>query len=168
IESYDGRETAPASARPDMFLDGEGRPLDFYDAVVGGLSVGVPGTLRMLELAHRDHGKLPWAKLFEPAIHLAEEGFPLSPRLAEEIAEDGYLAKMPATRSYFFDAAGAPMQAGALLKNQALAATLKTIAAGGADAFYTGRIAGDIAKAINTAALRQGKMTSTDIASYRA
>ena len=168
IESYDGRETAPASARSDMFLDGNGKPLDFYAAVVGGLSVGVPGTLRMLEAAHRDHGTLPWAKLFEPAIRLAEAGFPVSPRLAAEIAEDGYLAKMPGTRSYFFDAAGAPLKAGTVLKNQALAETLKTIAAGGVDAFYTGKIAGDITKAVNTAALRPGKMMPADLAGYRA
>ena len=168
IESYDGRETAPASARADMFLDAEGKPLDFYDVVVGGLSVGVPGTLRMLELAHRDHGKLPWAKLFEPAIRLAEQGFPISARLADEIAADPYLPKMSAARGYFFDAAGEPLAAGAILKNQALADTLKTIAGGGADAFYAGRIADDIAAAVNGATPRAGKMTAADIAGYRA
>ena len=168
IESYDGRETAPASAKPDMFLDAEGKPLDFYDAVVGGLSVGVPGTLRMLELAHRDHGKLPWARLFAPAIRLAEEGFPISARLAAQIASDPYLPQMPAARAYFFDAAGAPLAAGAVHKNQTLADALKIIAAAGADAFYTGKVAGDIAKAVNTASPRPGKMTLSDIAGYRA
>ncbi len=168
IESYDGRETAPASARADMFLDAEGKPLEFYDAVVGGLSVGVPGTLRMLELAHRDHGRLPWARLFAPAIRLAEEGFPVSPRLAGEIADDPYLAKMPAARGYFYDAAGQPLAAGTRLRNQALADALKAIAAGGADAFYAGTIARDIAAAVAGAAPRPGGMTVADLAGYRA
>src|SRR6267378_5694168 len=77
LRSYDGRETAPAAARRDRFLDREGKPLAFQEAVVGGRSVGVPGVLRMLELAHRRHGRLPWAQLFRPAIELAENGFPL-------------------------------------------------------------------------------------------
>ncbi len=168
IESYDGRETAPATARADMFLDASGKPLEFYDAVVGGLSVGVPGTLRMLELAHREHGRLPWARLFAPAIRLAETGFPVSPRLAGEIADDPYLAKMPAARGYFFDADGRPLAAGTALRNPPLAAALKAIAAGGADAFYAGAIAGDIARAVAGAQPRAGGMTVADLAGYRA
>jgi gamma-glutamyltranspeptidase/glutathione hydrolase len=168
IESYDGRETAPASAKPDMFLDAEGKPLPFYDAVVGGLSVGVPGDLRMLELAHREHGKLPWAQLFAPAIKLAEDGFSISPRLAQEIAEDAYLPQMSEAAHYFFDAQGKPLPAGTVVKNPALADVLRTIATGGADAFYHGKIAQDVVDTINTAKPRSGGMTLADLAGYRA
>src|SRR5579862_345807 len=76
VTTFDGRETAPAAAKPDRFLDAQGKPLNYFDAVVGGRSVGVPGVLRMLDLAHRRYGKLPWASLFAPAIRLAVEGFP--------------------------------------------------------------------------------------------
>jgi len=168
LESYDGRETAPAAAKPDMFLGPDGQPLQFYDAVVGGLSVGVPGALRMLELAHREHGKLPWAQLFAPAIKLADEGFPVSARLARSIAEDDYLGKMPEAAHYFFDAAGKPLAAGTTLRNPALAAVLRAIAAGGADAFYSGKIAADVVAAINQAKPRAGGMTLADLAGYRA
>jgi gamma-glutamyltranspeptidase/glutathione hydrolase len=168
IESYDGRETAPASATPDMFLDAEGKPLQFYDAVVGGLSVGVPGTLRMLELAHREHGKLPWAQLFAPAIKLAEDGFPVSARLSGEIAEDAYLPKMPEAAHYFLDAQGRALPAGTLLKNPALANVLRAIATGGPDAFYNGPIAADIVAAVTQSKPRAGGMTLADLAGYRA
>ena len=168
IESYDGRETAPASARPDMFLDAEGKPLAFYDAVVGGLSVGVPGTLRMLELAHRDHGKLPWAQLIRPAIKLADEGFPVSARLSGEIAEDAYLPKMPEAAHYFLDAEGKAVPAGTRLKNPALGKVLRAVATGGADAFYKGPIAADIVAAVTGARPRSGGMTLEDLAGYRA
>jgi gamma-glutamyltranspeptidase/glutathione hydrolase len=168
LESYDGRETAPASATPDMFLGPDGAPLEFYDAVVGGLSVGVPGALRMLELAHKEHGRLPWARLFAPAIKLAEDGFPVSPRLAQSIAEDAYLGKMPDASRYFYDADGKPLAAGTRLRNPALAAVLRAIAAGGADAFYTGKIAQDIVTTVNQAKPRAGGMTLADLAGYRA
>ncbi len=167
LESYDGRETAPASARPDMFLGADGEPLQFYDAVVGGLSVGVPGVLRMLEQAHQEHGKLPWAQLFAPAIKLAEDGFPVSPRLAESIAEDEYLGKMPVSARTFYDADGKPLAAGTTLRNPALAATLRAIADGGADAFYSGKIAQDIVATVNSAQPRSGGMTLADLAGYQ-
>lgn len=168
LESYDGRETAPASARPDMFLGADGEPLQFYDAVVGGLSVGVPGVLRMLELAHKEHGKLPWAQLFAPAIKLAEDGFPVSPRLSESIAEDEYLGKMPDAAHYFYDASGKPLAAGTQLRNPALAEVLRAIADGGADAFYSGKIAQDIVTTVNQAQPRSGGMTLADLADYQA
>ncbi|HVT51988.1 MAG TPA: gamma-glutamyltransferase [Dongiaceae bacterium] len=168
LESYDGRETAPASAKPDMFLDAEGKPLEFYDAVVGGLSVGVPGTLRMLDLAHRQHGKLPWAQLFAPAIKLAEEGFPVSARLSGEIAEDPYLPKMPEAAHYFLDAQGHALAPGTLLKNPALANVLRAVATGGPDAFYKGQVAADIVAAVTQAKPRSGGMTLADLANYRA
>src|SRR4051812_29148886 len=167
LESYDGRETAPASAKPDMFLGPDGAPLQFYDAVVGGLSVGVPGVLRMLELAHKEHGKLPWAQLFAPAIKLAEEGFPVSPRLAESIAEDEYLGKMPDAARYFYSD-GKPLAAGAQLRNPALATVLRAIAEGGADAFYLGKIAQEIVTTVNQAKPRAGGMTLADLAGYQA
>ncbi len=149
IDSYDGRETAPASAGPDLFLDANGQPLDFEHAQIGGQSVGVPGVLRMLELAHRDHGRLPWPRLFQPAIRLAEQGFPVPPRLAAAIAEDPAIARLPALRNYFYGVDGKPLPAGTMLHNPALAASLREIAARGADAFYLGRFARDIITTVN-------------------
>ncbi|WP_374383281.1 gamma-glutamyltransferase [Dongia sp.] len=166
IESYDGREKAPASATSDMFLGADGQPLPFSDVVPGGLSVGVPGILRMLELAHQEHGKLPWRDLFAPAIRLAEEGFIVSPRLAQEIAEDAALKTQPSARAYFFDADGAPLVAGTRLRNPALARTLRAIADHGTAAFYEGKVAADIALTVNTAKPRRGQMTLADIAGY--
>ena len=168
IDAYDGRETAPAAATPDMFLDPQGEPMAFDDAVVGGLSVGVPGTLRLLELAHREHGRLPWARLFEPAIELADRGFAVSPRLAKLIAEDEFLRTDPAAAAYFYDAAGAARPAGAVLRNPDFAATLRTVAAGGADAFYRGPIARDIVAAVRGAPGNPGRLTESDLAEYRA
>ncbi|MDY0870732.1 gamma-glutamyltransferase [Dongia rigui] len=168
LESYDGRETAPESANRWMFLGDDGLPRSFADVVPGGLSVGVPGTLRMLELAHRAHGRLPWHTLFEPAIALAEDGFAVSTRLAEDIADDAVLAAQPSTRGYFFNADGTPLRAGTRLRNPALARTLRAVATGGADAFYRGSIAADIAAAVDAAAPNRGGMTTDDIAGYQA
>ncbi|MBI2254431.1 MAG: gamma-glutamyltransferase [Proteobacteria bacterium] len=168
IDSYDGRETAPESANAEMFLGDDGRPRKFADVMPGGLSVGVPGTLRMLELAHREHGRLPWRVLFQPAIALAEDGFIVSPRLAAEIAEDPVLGTQPTTRSYFFGPDGTPIASGTLLKNPALARTLRAVAENGADAFYEGRIAADIARTVNGAEPNRGGMTVADIGTYQA
>jgi gamma-glutamyltranspeptidase/glutathione hydrolase len=167
IESFDGRETAPAAATGDLFRKADGALMSWPEAATGGLSVGVPGLLRMLELAHRKHGRLPWARLFEPAIKLAEAGFTVSPRLAESIAGNGDLADFPAARAYFF-ADGAPLSAGVLLRNPEYAATLRTVAAGGADAFYHGEIAADIAAAVGAAARNPGALTAADLADYEA
>ena len=166
LSAYDGRETAPAAARPDRFLDASGKPLGFRDAVVGGRSVGVPGVLRMLELAHRQYGKLPWAQLFQTAIALAENGFAVSPRLHAAIAADGYLAQEQA-RSVFFNADGTPLAAGQVLRNPALAETLKQIAVGGAGVFYQGDIARDIVATVGNAR-NPGDITLADLANYRA
>src|SRR5438132_7290733 len=138
LSAYDGRETAPAAATPERFLDANGQPLKFLDAVVGGRSVGVPGTLRVLELAHQRHGKLPWATLFRPAIALSERGFPMSPRLHGALAAEKDLAKDPIANAYFYRPDGTPHPVGTLVRNPEFAATLKKIAAGGADAFYKG------------------------------
>ena len=168
LDSYDGREKAPAAARSDMFLGADGQPLPFMEAMPGGLSVGVPGVVRMLEMAHREHGRLPWRDLFAPAIALAEQGFEISPQLAAKIAADEILARQPSTRSYFFDSAGKPLAAGAHLTNPTLAHSLRAIAEGGADAFYRGAIAADIVKAVTSAKPRRGQMTLEDLAGYEA
>ena len=172
IESYDGRETAPASAHPAMFLRPDGQPMKFFEAAVGGLGVGVPGVLRMLALAHAEHGRLPWAALFTPAIRLAENGFPVSKRLSSMLKTERHLPRMPAARRYFYDAQGEPKPLGAKLTNPALAAVFRRIAADGPDAFYAGEIAGDIVRAINTAGgatdKHRGGMKLADLAKYRA
>ncbi len=166
VQAYDGRETAPMAADENLFM-ADGKPMAFYDAVVGGRSVGTPGVLRLLEAAHKQHGKLPWARLFEPAIRLAEKGFALSPRLHKLLASEKYLARDPAARAYFYNADGTPKPVGAILRNPELAATLRAIATGGADAFYRGAITGDIVRAV-LAHPNAGKLAESDFAGYRA
>ncbi|MBT7942596.1 MAG: hypothetical protein HN719_04480 [Alphaproteobacteria bacterium] len=168
IDTYDGRETAPKSANPYMFLDGSGKPLKWRDASVGGLGVGVPGLLRMLELAHKEHGRLPWRDLFQPAITLANKGFPISKRLARQIASADRLADGPVAGPYFFENDGSPKKAGAILINRDLADTLTRVADEGADAFYSGEIAKAIAAAVTRSPIRPTKMTVADIESYQA
>lgn len=168
LTTYDGRETAPAAAGGDLFLRDDGTPMEFFEAVVGGRSVGVPGFMRMAELAHKDHGTLPWAQLFEPAIRLSENGFPVSERLARQIAEDKYLDTFEAARAYFFTADGAPKPAGTILRNPALAETLRHLAQAGADAFYDGPLAEDIVAAVRSTAHNPGQLTPKDMETYRA
>jgi len=168
IESYDGRETAPKSTKPGMFLKADGTPKKFYDAVVGGSAVGVPGLLRSLESAHKDHGKLPWADLFKPAIALSENGFVISPRLAGLLAKDKYLKTIPTSKAYFYDRGGNSKKAGVLLKNPALFRTLKAIQKDGAKAFYTGAIAKSIVWTVRHAPKNRSGMTLADIAAYKA
>ncbi|MFZ2870966.1 gamma-glutamyltransferase [Zavarzinia sp.] len=167
VTSIDGRETAPAAATPDMFLGDDGKPLPFFTAVVGGKSVGTPATLRLMAEAHRRHGRLPFADLLEPAIRLAEQGFPVSPRLADLIAAEGDRLKHdPAAAAYFFDATGAPLKAGAVLRNPAYADTLRRIAAGGEDAFYRGEIAADIVARVTGDATNPGRLATSDLENY--
>ena len=168
VSAYDGRESAPARADEALFLKADGTPMAFWEAVVGGRAVGTPGLLRMLELAHRDHGRLPWADLFQPAIRLAEQGFAVSPRLHELIAADKYLKRYPETAAYFHNAAGDPLPVGSLLKNQAYADTLRAVAAGGADAFYKGAIAVDIATRVRSVDDNPGRLSYSDLARYQA
>ena len=168
VIAYDGRETAPAAVTPKLFLDSDGAPLKFFDAVIGGRAVGVPGLLAMLELAHERHGKLPWADLFEPAIILAEQGFSLSPRLHKLIGKARGLGRYATARSYFFTADGLPKPVGTRLANPAFAATLRAIAAGGAAAFYRGDIAADMVAAVRAAADNPGLMSLADLAAYDA
>lgn len=165
--TYDGRETAPAAAKPDRFLDANGKPLQFYDAVVGGKSVGVPGVVRMLELAHKKYGKLPWSQLFQGAIQLSEQGFPLSPRLYTLLSKDLYLSRNEPAKSYFYQPDGTPKPIGTRLVNQPLAEVLRQIAKGGANAFYQGNIAQDIVAKVRQAAV-PGDLTTTDLVQYQA
>src|SRR5690606_22167996 len=142
VTTFDGREKAPLAATQDLFLDDEGEPLAFFDAVTGGRSVGTPGIVRLMEEVHERYGKLPWKDLFSPAIDLAGKGFDVTPRLSALIGSDmGRLDTQEATKAYFFDGNGAPLKAGTILKNPDYAQTLTTIANEGADAFYTGEIA---------------------------
>jgi len=168
VQSYDGRETAPAAADEHLFQDKDGKPLPRMDGIVGGRSVGAPGVLRMLELAHKEHGKLPWKTLFEPAIKLAENGFAISPRLYGLLNWDKYLVRDPVAAAYFYDKDKKPWPVGHVLKNPQLAKTLREIAAGGADAFYKGRIARDIAAKVAAHPTNPGKLTAADIAGYKA
>ena len=168
LAAYDGRETAPSAARPDRFIGADGKPMQFYDAVVGGRSVGVPGTLRVLEMAHRRHGRLKWEALFESAILLAENGFAVSPRLAASIAADKFLTRQEAARRYFHDDERSPLRAGQTLKNPQFAAVLKRVAKEGADAFYKGEIAREIVAAVTNAPSNPGDLTEADIAGYQA
>ena len=128
LRNIDGRETAPAGATPELFLDAEGKPLPRKTAMESGKSVGVPGVLAALKLAHDKYGRLPWADLFQPAIALARDGFAVSPRLAGLLAESDPASFAPSARAYFFDAAGRPLPTGYKLKNPALAATFTEIA----------------------------------------
>jgi gamma-glutamyltranspeptidase/glutathione hydrolase len=163
--SVDGRETAPASAREDRFLEADGQPLPFHAAILRGKAVGVPGVLAALEAAHQRYGKLPWRRLFEPAIHLSRNGFAISPRLAALIARDPLLAQQPSTRAYFFNAEGRPLPAGHLLKNPEYAKTLERIADNGARAFYKGRFARRMIAELNRAG---ADFTTADWARYEA
>ena len=164
--AFDGREAAPAGARPDLFLRADGTPLPFYDAVLSGRSVGVPGAVAMLELAHRRHGKLPWDGLWARAIALAEEGFPVSERLAEAIADDAArLARHPSTSAYFLHGGARPLAAGERLRNPVLAETFRLIARDGAAALLRGPVAAAIANAVRGHG-EGGLMTVDDLAAY--
>ncbi len=164
--AYDGRETAPSGATPQLFVGADGKPMAFRAAVVGGRSIGVPGTPRLLEVAHARHGKLPWATLFQPAIALAEKGFPMSERLHELVAKDPSLASQPAAAAYFLGPDGKAKPAGTILRNPEYAKTLRAIAAKGSDAFYTGEVAQAIVAAVRGHA-NPGSMTLDDLAGYR-
>ncbi|MGH7555301.1 MAG: gamma-glutamyltransferase family protein, partial [Longimicrobiales bacterium] len=166
LKTYDGREAAPAAAKPDRFLE-DGQPLQFGDAVFGGLSVGVPGTVRLLEALHKEHGRLPWAQLLAPAIRLAEQGFHISPRLNLLLRWYGAQNFAPRARAYFFDRGGSARAEGSLLKNREFADTLRAIAERGADAFYEGAIAQAIVEAVHQAPSRPGDITLDDLAGYR-
>ncbi|MGG4605869.1 gamma-glutamyltransferase [Paenalcaligenes sp. Me131] len=165
LQSYDGRETAPALAMPDRFLQ-QGQPLSYTQAVNSGLSVGTPGVLRALEMAHQQYGRLPWATLFEPAIQLATEGFSVSPRLHTLITDNQQaLREQPAAAAYFLDAQGQPWPVGHRLKNLALADTLTRIAQDGVQTFYEGEIAEDMVSSVRNHP-KPGDLSLADLQSY--
>ncbi|MDI1283692.1 MAG: gamma-glutamyltransferase [Reyranella sp.] len=166
ITVYDGRETAPAGATPTMFLDGNGKPLGFRPAVVSGISVGVPGALAMLELAHKEHGKLAWRDLFEPAIAAARDGFPVPPRLAAWLSRIPGLREEPGIRAVYFNAEGSPRKAGERIANPDLAGTMRLIADQGTRAFYEGAIAAEMVERVR-AHERPGTLSLADLADYR-
>lgn len=169
LRVFDGRETSPKAVDEKLFTSGNGKRLKFFDAVDSGLSVGVPGLLRMLDLAHRGHGRLPWPELFRPAIALAEDGFEVSPRLHKSIKSAlSRIRRAPAAAAYFLDDKKQPRMVGSLLKNPALAAALRSIAEKGAAHFYTGPIARAIVKAVAEHPVRPGFLNDDDLASYRA
>ncbi len=162
LQTWDGRETAPRSASAERFLDSQGKPLRFRDAVGSGKSVGVPGLVAMLWAAHQAYGSLPWASLLQPAIALAAQGFVVSPRLGALIARDALLAASPSARTLYFSGAN---RAGSLLRNPALAEVLQRIARDGPAALQQGDIAQDIVNAVRAAG---GDMQLSDLADYRA
>lgn len=165
--TLDGRETAPMDATPKLFLDDKGEPMQFFDAVVGGRSVGTPGTVMLLQEAHKRWGHKDWKELFTPAEKLARDGFAVSPRLAKLIATEGdKLKTFEATASYFFGADGAPLAAGTILKNPAYAETLSAIARDGASAFYSGPIAEAIVDTVRMSGKNSGVLTLADLANY--
>ena len=168
IEAFDGRETAPQAINPKVFLDATGKPRKFFDAAVGGASVGVPGLLAMLHTAHQKHGALPWKDLFAPAIQLAQDGFPVSPRLHQLIAADKYLKTFETPRRYFYQPNGEAWPVGHILKNPELAKTLGTIAEKGTQAFYSGPLAQKISQTVKTASRNPGTLSTGDFEGYRA
>lgn len=166
VTSWDGRETAPAAATPERFLGPDGSPNRWPDMAPGGLSVGVPGTVAMLHAVHRRHGRLPWARLFEPAVALARDGFGVSPRLSALLAALGPAAFSPQARAYFFGEDDDAPMLGDVIRNPDYAATLEAIARDGPDALHRGDIAADIAEAVAGAWRNPGDLTVDDLAGY--
>lgn len=169
VQAFDGRETAPAAAGEALFLQPDGKPMPFLKAAVGGRAVGVPGVVRMLEMAHRQHGRLPWAQLFEPAIRLAEQGFEVSPRLNTLLSTETALKQDMQALAYFFDADGKPWPVGHRLRNPALAAVLRAIALRGSAALHEpGAIAADLVGRVKNHAGNPGRLTQADLSGYQA
>ena len=168
LTTIDGRETAPLAATPRLFQDANGEPLKFFDAVIGGRSVGTPGTPALLQTAHDNWGKQPWSGLFDPAIALAKDGFVVSPRLAGLVARDAERLSSDVTASAYFLPNGEPITVGATLVNLAYATSLAAVANTGAAAIYTGDIAADIVAAVTSAPGNPGVLSAVDLAIYQA
>lgn len=166
VTAYDGRETAPAGATPSLFLGADGKPLTFVEAVLSGRSTGVPGAVAMLEMAHRDHGKLAWSSLFGDARRLAQDGFKISPRLAGMINGPFPQTKTADAKAYFSRPDGTPMQAGDTLKNLRYAQTMDILAAEGAKGLLRGAVAAEIVQK-TTSGAGPSSMTLADLANYR-
>jgi len=167
VEAYDGREIAPAAANEDLFLKPDGKPMPFMEGAVGGRSVGVPGVVRMLEQAHQQHGQLPWATLFVPAIRLAEQGFKVSARLNTMLVADRYLRQDPEAAAYFYDSNSQPWPVGHVLKNPELSQVLRDIAAHGSKALLKGPVAQSIVDKVRSHATNPGQITLADLAGYQ-
>ncbi|OEF23067.1 gamma-glutamyltransferase [Aliivibrio logei] len=168
LTTFDGRETAPLEVTPQLFQDDKGQPLKFYDAVVGGRSVGTPGTIKLMWDTHQKLGKLDWKTLFEPAIKLAKDGFTVSPRLATLVKNDQeYLQRSPAAKTYFFNQDGSPITAGQDLKNPDYAKTLQAISDNGAVAFYQGDIAKRIVNTVRNETANPGVLNLIDFTAYQ-
>ena len=168
LQAWDGRETAPAAVNERLFVSPDGKPMGFKQALVGGRAVGVPGAVRMLEVAHRAQGRLPWAQLMQPAITLAEQGFAVSPRLHTQLADSPDLLRDAQAAAYFYRANGQPHPVGHLLRNPALAEVLRRIAAHGSNALHTGPVAADIARRVQGHASNPGQLSQADLAGYQA
>jgi gamma-glutamyltranspeptidase/glutathione hydrolase len=169
LVTYDGRETAPAAATPTRFLTSEGKLLDREARVFSGLSVGVPGNIALAAKAHAAHGKLPWAKLFEPAIALAENGFVMNKRLYESLkGNKGRADKSDYARSVFFGADGEPLPVGATVRVPVLAETFRALAAQGPEAMYGSEAAAALAGHVAAATPQDGRMTAADVTGYTA
>ena len=166
VTAFDGRETAPASANGRMFLKDDGTPMGFYDAVTSGRSVGVPGAVAMLALAHERHGRLEWGELFADAEGLAADGFTVTPRLAGLLSRLPRLKEQEAAAALFFGADGNPLSEGDRLVNPAYAETVRTLRDQGPASFYTGGIAEEIVRTVNARA-GEGTMTMADLAAYQ-
>ncbi|WP_412105010.1 gamma-glutamyltransferase [Vibrio barjaei] len=169
LTTYDGRETAPSAANGDLFLDKTGKPLKFYDAVVGGRSVGTPGTVKLLWDVHQKYGALDWNEVVLPIAQKAEQGFTVSERLSMLIENDvDFLARHPTTAAYFLNKDGTPKTQGTLLKNPDYAQTLRTIAEKGSDGFYKGSVATAMVNSVQKeAASNPGKLSLADLANYQ-
>jgi len=168
ITTFDGRETAPLAARPELFQDDHGEPLQFYDAVVGGRSVGTPGTVKLLATLHKKYGKKSWPELLSPAITLATKGFVVSERLASSITKDkARLSRYPETKAYFFTPDGTPLKQGSTLKNKAYAHTLLSLAKMGESAFYQGQITKDMVRKITGVSDNPGYLSLADFSNYK-
>lgn len=167
VAALDGRETAPSAADERLFMDNEGNPMAFQDAVVGGRSVGVPGVVKMLEQAHRQYGKLPWDTLFHPAIRLAEDGFEVSPRLHALLDSDPALRSDPQAATFYYQADGSPLPVGYRLRNPALSALLRGVAARGSEAFYRGANAQALINQVNNHPSNPGRISLSDLDGYQ-
>lgn len=167
VQAFDGRETAPDGVSPDLFLDEQGQSLGFMEAAASGRSVGVPGLLKMLELAHQQHGKLAWADLFKPAIQLAEDGFPVSARLHTLLSRDAFLKKDPLASSFYYDESGNPIPEGYRLKNPALADIFKQVSLQGSQVFYQDAIANDMVNRVQNHPEGAGVLNQDDLLNYK-
>ena len=166
VQAWDGRETAPAEADERLFIGADGKPMPFDAAVAGGRAVGVPGAVRMLEAAHRRHGRLPWARLLRPAIDLAERGFAVSPRLHVLLEANAALRRDPLAGAFYYRGDGTPWPVGHVLRNPALAAVLRAVAERGSAALHEGPVAADIVRRARGHAANPGRLTEADLAGY--